>query len=111
MQCGRINETSEPQMEKTKHKLLIGMLPLFPEVLRTSLGGAALDPRGDRRRSHLVTAGNAHVVRRQRLQPRHFGVKWRRCDVDQSGHRHLSLSLTHLFNLEDRRDIFSTLFS
>lgn len=71
-------------------------------MLRTSFVGAALDPRGDRRRSHLITAGNAHVVRRQRLQPRHFRVERRRRDVDQPGHRHLSFSLTHLFDLEKK---------
>lgn len=78
----------------------------------TSLGGAALDPRGDRRRSHLITAGNAHVVPSQRLQAGHFRAKRRRCDVDQLGHRHLSFSLTHLFDLERKEaNVFRIPFS
>lgn len=90
---------------------IVEQFPSFPKVLHTSLGGAALDPRGDRRRSHLITAGNAHVVPRQRLQPGHFRVERRRCHVDQPGHRHLTFSLTHLFDLEKKgANIFRILF-
>lgn len=89
----------------------LNVVEQFPKCSHTSLGGAALDPRGDRRRSHLIAAGNAHVVPRQRLQPGDFGVERRRCDVDQPGHRHLSFSLTHLFHLKKRASIFRFPFS
>lgn len=65
----------------------------------TSLCGVALDPRADGRRSRLVAAGHAEVVPRHSLQPGDVVLEWRRCDVDQPSHRHLSFPPTHLFDL------------
>lgn len=77
-----------------------------PTCSHTSLRGAVEDPRGDRRGSHLVAAGNAHVVPRQCLQPWDLVVERRRGDVDQPRPRHLPFSLTHLFDLKKRRISF-----
>lgn len=80
------------------------IVPWLLKYSHTSLCGVALNPHGDRRGSHLIAAGNAHVVPRHSLQSRDFIMERRHCDIDEPGVRHLSFSPTHLFNLRPNRE-------
>lgn len=74
------------------------------ELSHTSLCGAVLDPRAERRGSHLVATGNTYVVQRHGLQPGDFILERRHCDVDEPGGHHLPHSPTHFLNLRGQKD-------
>lgn len=84
---------------KLATKFKLSVVPKFLKYSHTSLCGVALDPHGDRRGSHLIAAGNTHVVPRHSLQPGDYALERRHCDVDEPGGHHLPFPLTHLFNL------------